>query len=120
MLAAHPDVLRADFQRFYGLNLDDLGTTLRVRRAADLAAYLPEQALIWGKLNPTAQWSTDTYLLAEIADNTDFEKWRHTKEAQVANAKWRSHIQRPGQETGVEHTGSMDAQLLVQILYGGE
>lgn len=52
------DALRADLQRFYGLDMDEIGHTVRVRRAADLAANLPEDALTWGRIDERATWGT--------------------------------------------------------------
>ena len=80
MMEAAPDALRADLQRFYGLDMDEIGHTVRVRRAADLAANLPEDALTWG--------------LATIADNTGFIAWTKTKAAK--QGEWRGAIERPG------------------------
>lgn len=95
MLDACPDVLRADMQRFYGLDLDELGHGLRIRRAADLAANLPEQALVWRRIDPRAEWDVQTLLLAQIADATGFTAWSKTKEASHRGAKWRGRIPRP-------------------------
>lgn len=97
MLCAYPDVLRADLQRFYGLNLDDLGCVLRVRRAADLAANLPPEARIWGKLNSACSWSTEDYLLADIADATSFIAWAQTSDA-AHGGRWKNRIRRPGED----------------------
>ena len=83
MLDACPDALRADMQRFYGLDL------------ADLAANLPEQALVWRRIDPRAEWDMQTLLLAQIADATGFTAWSKTKEASHRGAKWRGRIPRP-------------------------
>lgn len=96
MLKSAPDKLRADFQRFYGLNLDDVGISIRPRRAADLAANLPENARIWRALNPQAEWTTSQHLLANIADNTSFLAWTKTKDSQKSGARWRGSLPRPG------------------------
>lgn len=86
-------------QRFYGLDLDQLGYGLRVRRAADLAAHLPEDACIWSEINPLAEWDTTRHLLADIADNTNFIAFSKTKPAQRRGAKWTGRIPRPGEPT---------------------
>ncbi len=96
MLRRAPDRLRADMQRFYGLDLDQVGRTIRVRRAADLAANLPEQACVWGVIDERAAWTGDRWLLAQIADSVDFLAWAQTEEAQHRGAKWNRHIPRPG------------------------
>lgn len=50
MLVLAPAHLRADFQQFYHLNLDDMGERYSLLHAADCAAMLPYQARIWGQL----------------------------------------------------------------------
>lgn len=50
MLRVRSDVLRADMQRFYGLDIDEIGYSIRIMRAADLAANLPHEALIWSEI----------------------------------------------------------------------
>ncbi|WP_346681864.1 hypothetical protein [Bifidobacterium pullorum] len=97
MMDVAPDALRADIQRFYGLDLDELGHSVRPRRMADLAANLPTNATIWGRIDPKAQWDVATQLLADIADNTAFNAWTKTKAAQQG-ARWRGAIPRPGSQ----------------------
>lgn len=97
MLRIAPDTLRADIQRFYGLNLDETGE-IRVRRMADLAANLPDCALIWGKINPQAQWDATRQLLANIADNTAFLAFCKTKDASKGK-KFSNAIKRPGSKS---------------------
>lgn len=96
MLVVAPSQLRADFQRYYGLDLDEVGYTIRVRRAADLAANLPEQATIWRAINPQAAWDTSQYLLADMADSLRFLAWAKTSEAKHPGAKFTNQIPRPG------------------------
>ena len=96
MLVVAPSQLRADFQRYYGLDLDEVGYTIRVRRAADLAANLPEQAAIWRAINQQATWDTSQYLLADMADSLRFLAWTKTSEASKRGAKFTHQIPRPG------------------------
>lgn len=103
MLRIAPDTLRADIQRFYGLNLDETGESIRVRRMADLAANLPDYALIWGKINPQAQWNATRQLLANIADNTAFLAFCKTKDASKGK-KFSNTIKRPGSKTNSNST----------------
>lgn len=96
MLNRAPDRLRADMQRYYGLDLDQVGHAIRVRRAADLAANLPEQACVWSVIDERAAWDGDRWLLAQIADSLDFLAWAQTPAAQKHGAKWDHRIPRPG------------------------
>ena len=101
--------LRADFQRYYGLDLDEVGYSIRVRRASDLAANLPEQAQTWRAITPQAAWDTTQYLLADVADSLRFLAWAKTKEASNRGAKFTYQIPRPGQAT---QQSSNDSELL--------
>lgn len=65
-LVEHPTELRADLQRYYSLNLDDLGTHYTAFHAAACAACLPLGSSLMSAINPTASWSTEAYLLRGI------------------------------------------------------
>lgn len=116
MLDGAPDRLRADLQRFYGLDLDELGHSIRVRRMADLAANLPPEAHVWQTFDPRAEWTNRDHLLAAIADNTGFLAWCQTKEAQHAGAKWHGRIPRPGERGQRTDTVAVDVDELAEIL----
>ncbi|NYI25779.1 DUF5361 domain-containing protein [Aeriscardovia aeriphila] len=116
----HADILQADFQRFYGLNLALLTHSLDVMRAANLAAHLPLDALIWRKFSKQAEWSTAEYLLANIADATAFLAWTKSKDAQLHGAKWKGQIKRPGQQTEQEKmvtAQAVSAETLARIFH---
>jgi len=114
-LRTAPDKLRADLQRFYGLNLDDLGP-IRPRRMADLAANLPADAAIWTAFDRRAAWTPTQYLLAEIADNTNFLAFTKTKEGHRKGARWKGRIQRPGQPTAKKQETALPADQMLAML----
>lgn len=64
-LALHRGALRADFQRYYGLTLDDL-PRLGAVAAAELAENLPNGSALKRAVNPSLEWDTPAYLLALI------------------------------------------------------
>ncbi len=109
MLAKTPDTLRADFQHYYNLDLDQVGHGIRVTRAADLAAWLPDDAATWGRSTRPPNRNPTRQLLANIADNTGFLAWTKTKEAQRRGAHWKNRIPRPGMN---EHRRNDDVQRL--------
>ena len=84
MLAAlwgsHPDALRADLQRFYGLNMDGMGTDFTVAHAAACAAHLPRDSACVREIAPEAAWSDDTYLLASIEYDLRVLAWQNSKD----------------------------------------
>lgn len=89
-----PDALRADMQRVYGLDADDIGAGIRVMRAADLAASLPPDALVWHRLDPRAGWDERTALLASTRDACSWIAWAMSKHPK--GEKWRDQWPRPG------------------------
>lgn len=84
-------------QRFYGLDIDQIGRRIRPRRAADLAANLPDTAQTWKHVNPVNEWTSRDYLLAQIADNTSFLAWTKTKDAHKPGSRFHGYTPRPGQ-----------------------
>ena len=118
MLDRSPDALRADFQRFYGLDLDEVGHSVRVRRAADLAARLPAEARTWQAFDPRAAWTASDWLLAAIADNTGFLAWCKTKDASRRGAKWKGRIPRPGERQAARSadTTAADVDVIRRML----
>lgn len=62
----HPNELRADLQRVYGVCLDDVGRGVSVRHAAALAACLPEGSLVLAKEDPRRGFTDAEWLLLGI------------------------------------------------------
>lgn len=79
-LGNHPDELRADFQRFYGLNLDGMGVEYTHAHAAALCACLPPDSAVTRAQNPAALWSDATYLLSAIEYDLRVLAWQNTKD----------------------------------------
>lgn len=86
-------------------------------RAADLAANLPDDAMVWGRLDERAQWGVERHLMANIADSVAFIAWTKTKDAQRANATWHGQVPRPGftarPDAGMK---TMDPQSMARML----
>lgn len=76
-----PDELRADFQQFYGLCLDDMGGSYTHAHAACLAAQLPRESRCFRADAPAAQWGDAEYLLAAIEHGVRMLLWSKTKDA---------------------------------------
>lgn len=72
--------MRADVQRFYGLNLDDVGEAYSWRHLADLAACLPHESATIRELSPANLWGPQEYLLASIADSLRWLVWAKTRD----------------------------------------
>ena len=80
LLEDHPGELRADFQRFYGLNLDGMGTEYSVAHAATLAAHLPQESACVRVASPEAAWDDATYLLAAIEYDLRVLAWQNSRD----------------------------------------
>ena len=87
LLAKYPSQLRADFQRFYGLNLDGLGAEYTYRHAADLAAHLPQESACVRAQNPEFEWTDTQYLLRSIEFSLRVIVWQNTKDGQKGRRK---------------------------------
>lgn len=75
MLDLYPDEMRADFQQFYGLDLDAALGRFEFRRLETLARQLPPESRTMRAMSPQLEWSTSEYLLALIADHLSFMRY---------------------------------------------
>lgn len=78
----YPDALRADFQQYYGLNIDGMGTKFTHAHAAVLMLQLPSTSRLSKKINYDNEWDDSTYLLAAIEYDLRILIWQNTKDAQ--------------------------------------
>jgi len=67
--------LRADFQQYYGLNLDDMGKDYTVFHAACLAAMLPGESRVMRSVDPAFEWGLDQMLIAAVANAARSIAW---------------------------------------------
>lgn len=84
MLAFHTDALRADFQRYYGLSLDDMGEAYTYRHASALCAWLPDDSAVYRAEGDG--WSRTQRMLAQIGRSIDVVWWQRTEDGHRANA----------------------------------
>lgn len=97
-----PDELRADFQQFYHLNVDDLGRAFSVRHAAALAAQLPAGARCPGRAEPSASLTPSEIFLEAIEYNTHVLWWQNSKDGQKNRNKPKpAGLGRPRKRKGV-------------------
>lgn len=86
-MAKRKTELRADFQRVYGLNIDDMGEGYSVKHAADLAAMLPKDSLVFKAENPAFEWSETQYMLRSIEFSLRILIWQNSKDGQKGKNK---------------------------------
>lgn len=79
--AEHPDELRADFQQYFNLDLDGMGSAYATAHAAALVMQMPEGSRIARAYNPDAAWTSDRSLLAAIVNDLNWLVWAQTKDA---------------------------------------
>lgn len=87
VLRRHPDKLRADFQQYYGLNLDGMGCDYSVDHAAALAANLPPESRCGIASNPLNAWTPQMCLLALIEHRLNIWNWWHTDDGRAGTNK---------------------------------
>ncbi len=62
----YPNELRADLQRYYGVNFDHVGTLVSVAHVAALSACLPLGSLVLRKIEPKTTYTETEWLLLGI------------------------------------------------------
>lgn len=70
-----PMELRADFQQYYGLNLDGMGDAYSVTHAACLAVMLPGESRTMRAIDPACAWGLDQMLTAATANAARAIAW---------------------------------------------
>lgn len=71
----------ADFQEFYGLNTEDFGKTISLKRAAALAAQLPHKSRCAMQVNPDLSWDDQTRFISNMEYLLRIENYSHSKDA---------------------------------------
>ena len=90
----HADRLRADFQQYYGLNVDGMGEDYTLSHAAALAAQLPFESRCMRAEHPELEWTQADYILAEIAYGVSIIAWQRSKDG-ARNINHPKRIQTP-------------------------
>lgn len=77
-----PDKLRADFQQYYGLDLDGMGAAYSYPHAAALATQLPAESRVMRELDAELEWTQQDYFLAQIEYDLRILIWQNSKDGQ--------------------------------------
>lgn len=110
-----PGELRADFQQYYGLNIDDMGVLYTHSHAAELAAYLPKGCRTRAAVHPCDEWSEELYILSSIEYSLRVLAWQNTDAAKKGLGKPKplrtpaqtAEIERRIEDTDIEHVSKM-------------
>jgi len=87
MINRYKQELRADFQQYYTLNIDEMGVGYRVGHAAELAVMLPQESRVMQRIDPENAWGWQEYLLADLVNRVRWLQWAQTPDG----AKNRNH-----------------------------
>lgn len=68
--------MRADLQRYYGLNLDGMGADYSCAHAAALLAHMPYGSALGMAVDPSQAWTSTDYLLRQIEYDLRVLSWQ--------------------------------------------
>jgi hypothetical protein len=83
----HADELRADFQQYYGLNIDCMGYKYSLTHAAVLVEQLPSNSRVYCAIDPGAAWGWQEHLQALQLNALNWLVWSKTKDAEKKRNK---------------------------------
>lgn len=116
----YPDELRADFQQYYGLNIDGMGADFTCSHAAVLMLQLPTSSRVARKLNYGNEWDDATYMLAAIEYDLRVLIWQKTKDAQHNRNKPKPNETPHDIARKRERAEGFDKSFIDSILKGGD
>lgn len=117
MRRAHPDELRADFQRFYGLSLDGLGVDYSIAHAGALIKCLPGESAVARAIDPDSEWTLDRMLTASGVDALRWLVWAKSKDASKKPPRnMPKPIMRPGVKGYGEQSEARDVDEVKRLL----
>ncbi len=99
-MRARPAELRADFRQFYGVGLGELGRSLPVSEAADLAACLPAGSRCAAPEGQAWGWDDTRWLLARIEYGLRVLAWHNTEDGRKGRNPPRMVAPGPGRGGG--------------------
>lgn len=74
-MGRYRDELEADFQQYYGIDLERVGEACSVRHAAALAAQLPAESRVSRAACPGNEWGASEYILRLIEHDLRMLAW---------------------------------------------
>lgn len=104
LLGKYRAELRADFRQYYHLCADDIGCTISISEAADLAAMLPLRSRCMSAIDPRLSWGDEEHILANIADTLACFFWSTTEDA-IKGLNKPPPTARPGNEVSQTSKG---------------
>lgn len=116
--------VRADFQQFYGLNIDNMGSDFSTLHAADLLVELPDNSRVkMMQQEGGSIWTFDRMLAALCVDALNTLVWMQTKDGHKNRNRPKSLIPKQKQKSRQLEAVAMSIDELDAILHrprGGE
>jgi hypothetical protein len=82
LVSRYGEELRADFRRYYHLDLLDMWRDgLSVQEVSGLAVYLPPGSLTWQRIGGPGAWTPELHLLAAIEYADRYVAWTKTADS---------------------------------------
>lgn len=79
-LEEHGGAVRADFQQYYGLNIDEMGEAYSTLHAAELLVELPGESRVKRIYSDDGPWTFDRTLMALAVNALNVLVWQRTKD----------------------------------------
>lgn len=103
-MGRYPAELRADFRQYYHISADNIGRTVSITEAADLAAMLPLRSRCMSAVDQRLSWDVEHHLLARIADTLSYFFWSTTVDG-MNGRNQPECVMRPGEMRKTEAKG---------------
>lgn len=104
--------MRADLQRYYGLNLDDAGSGYSVYHAACLVSCLPNSSCTMVAVNEENQWGLLEMLLVKIEHDIAISNWLNSKDGEKGRNRPKPIYSHKKQVRNADRRGSYDVDEL--------
>lgn len=107
-LREHSIELRADLQRYYGLNIEDAGSGYSVYHAACLVSCLPQESATFRAIDPDSCWGLLETLLVRIEHDLAIANWLNSKDGEKGRNRPKPIQTRKKQVQNADRRGSFD------------
>lgn len=116
LVVIRKDELEADFQQYYGLNLERIGIDYSVAHAATLATQLPSDSRCMRQEIPGFEWSPEMYMLSAIEHGVRVLAWIQANQGKRRSA-FPKPIEPPSKRGAIQNKiKSTDTQELDRLL----
>lgn len=103
----------------YGVDVADIGTSVRPLHAAVLASQLPETSRTVRRIAPAAQWTTGEHLLATVVDYLAVINYAISRLGGSKSGAKPKPIERPGSRRQVARRAThVSKRRLDELLFG--